>query len=340
MIWLAALLLAASPAPPCTAATATKSTVERLAAHPERWAGRCVTVSGPAWEAAIYSGVGGLYLSRRWALPVSRRHRIGLYRSGGHDPAWDRPEYRTVTGTVDSCERIYRRAEAENAIEQKELDSKGEGEIIITMLGGYCHYWPGTVIHVVEESADRRIALSRLVGEGARGRYGSLVRDPAEWVSLREARAVAARVRDAIAAGNRRRLSRLFGKFGAGPDELAYLLDDPRSPFRELRDPRRRPRMAVLVEETDYGGLRLERRADRNAYLCFCRNGDCDELWPIADFDTWNRADQPYACIESEEDGAGFHFLNVRIGEAPLAEPARTAFRVQPPARPSPDSSD
>lgn len=327
-MWLAALMLAPGPvAPSCTAATSIRVSVDRLATNRRRWVGRCVTVSGPAWYNDMYSDVGGFYLTRRWTSQAAWRHRIGLYRYGGEDEvARARVRQGTVTGIVDTCERIYQRSEAENAVEQKRLDAKGEGEIILTMLTGYCHYTGGTVIHVAEEAYEPGASFTRLIGEGARTRYGSLVVDPPQWISLRRARAVAADVRAAVTAGDRKRLSGLFGKFGAEPEELAYLLDRPDSPFRELRDPRRHPSIAVLVEEVDYGGEPLRRRTDRNAYLCFCRRGDCSKLWPIADFDTWNRPDRPYACLESEEDGAGFHFLRVRIGEAPLAEPARTAF--------------
>ncbi len=341
-MWLAPLLLAAAPAAPaCTAATSIRVSVERLASNPRRWVGRCVTVSGPVRYHDMYSDVGGLYLTRRWASPASWRHRIGLYRSGEADGV-DRARLRqgTVTGIVDTCEGIYRRSETKNAVEQKRLDEEGRGEIIISMATGYCHYTGGTVIHVAEESNEPGASFTRLVGEGARARYGSLAVDPPEWISLRRVRAVAAEVRAAVAAGDRERLSALFGKFGAGPEELAYLLDRPDSPFRELRNPRRRPSIAVLVEEVDYGGEPLRRRADRNAYLCFCRRGDCSELWPIADFDTSNRPDRPYACLESEEDGAGFHFLRVPMDEGPLAEPARTAFPVRSPDTDASASSD
>jgi hypothetical protein len=301
MMWLAAFMLAPAPAePPCNAATATRVSVERLAADPGSWIDRCVTVSGPAWGQSLYDGIGGLYLARRWR--GAWRHRIGLYRYRDDEEVEGVREV-TVTGTVDACERIAAGAEAENAVEQARLDAEGKGERVITMLTGYCHYHGG-----------------------ARRRYGSLAVEPSDWAPLGRARRLAAEIRDALATGDRQRLSALSGEFGADDEDLVYLFDRPDSPFRELRDPRRRASIAVLVEETDHDGRPLQRRTDFNAFLCFCRKGDCDGLWPIVGFDTWNRLDKPYACIESEEDDTGARYLDVRIDEAPLAEPERTAF--------------
>jgi hypothetical protein len=328
MMWLAPLLLAAAPAEPaaaaCTAATASPVSVERLVANPRKWIGRCVTVSGAAWGQGLYGGVGGVYLARRWR--GGWRHRIGLYRYGDAKRVEEGIRRSTVTGRADTCERIAAGAEAENAAEQARLDAEGKGEMVISMLTGYCHYRGGPIIHVAEEAAELGAAPARLVGKGARRRYGSLALDPPEWVKLGRARALAAEIRDALAAGDRERLSNLFGESGADDEELAYMLDRPDSPFREIRDPRRRPAIAVLVEEEDYGGRPLRRRADFNAFLCFCRGGNCADLWPIVDFDASNRPDQPFACVESEEDELGGRWLRVRIDEAPLAEPARTAF--------------
>lgn len=329
MMWLAALLLAAAPAEPaCSPATATSVSFERLKSNPERWIGRCVTVSGAAWGNRLYDGIGGLYRARRWR--GGWRRRIGLYRYRDEGEVEQPARQVAVTGTADTCGRIAAEAEAENAVEQARLDAEGKGDKVITMLTGYCHYHGGAIIHVAEETADPDFVLTRLVGEGARRRYGSLALDPAEWIRLRRARALAAEISDAVAAGDRERLSRLFGEYGADREELDYMLDRPDSPFRELRDARRRPSIAVLVEEFDADGQPLRRRSDFNATLCFCRNGHCGEVWPIVGFDTWNRPDQPYACIESEDQGDS-RWLDVRIDEAPLAEPARTAFRARSP---------
>lgn len=82
----AALLLSPVQEPPaCTARDATRTSVAAIGDNPERFIGRCVTVSGLASGVAIFSGVEGFYRTNRYGVSGNsdpgdlRRHRIGLY---------------------------------------------------------------------------------------------------------------------------------------------------------------------------------------------------------------------------------------------------------------------
>src|SRR6185436_4112182 len=104
----------------CTAATAVRAAVTEITRRPDRFMGRCVTVTGPASGTTIYSGVDAIYLGQIPGVvsgPAATRGLIGLYSEGHRLRTELAPErglaHLVVTGTVDSCERMRDRLRAE-----------------------------------------------------------------------------------------------------------------------------------------------------------------------------------------------------------------------------------
>ena len=325
----ALLLMAAKPMPePCTSATATGVSIERVARAPSRWLGRCVRVRGFLQYTSLYSSVEGLYLAQRrdpdsYSLGGDLRHRIGLY---GEYPSSDALKYLSVVGVVDSCERRGREARRlEDETNRRTRAAGVEDEIIVMMLSGYCHYFPGAVIKVNEAIDLPARRLERLVGDRARLRYGNLVPGRRTWHRYADLHRRAEAFLAAIRTGDRARLSVLHGRFGARRQELDRLLDDPDSPFRELRGGGARPYI-ILYYAFDNSGRPPEEQRHQDGFICYCRALDCEGRWPISTVDTGPRPDHPYACVLVQEDGAGQVFMRADHRVAPLHEPAGTAL--------------
>ena len=327
-VWLSLLLFAAveAEAGACTPAIAISTTVEAVASNPGQWLARCVTVTGPALGRSIYSDVEGFYLIRQrddtGHVPRRHlRHRIGLYLTDHLLPG-ETLEQWSVTGTVDSCERRADEARRQEAEENRRLREAGSEEIMILMLGGYCHYYPGAVIDVVAVERGPDQDYHRLVGADARDRFGNLVFAPSRWRHLARFRRMAEAFRAAVATRDRERLSALHGRFGADPEELDHLLRNSDSVFREMRGGAAFP-FAIFVEAFDQEGRSPEHQRYQDGYICYCRSEDCRNVWPISDVDARDHPEHPYACLRVSEDGAGYVFLNSVGGHSPLQEPQR-----------------
>jgi hypothetical protein len=339
--WLTALAAAAAIAPPepaCTAATATPVDVQAIGRNPESYVGRCVSVAGISMHNAIYDGIEGYYLSqrrgRRGYYPARNLgHRLGLYWDEDLPKDFEQFRRLTVTGRVDTCERKARALKAKEDKLTRERAAAGDGDILILMLGGYCHYTGGPVIHVEAVEAGPAEPLYRLAGHRAASRFGSLIAAPDDWPPLASVKRRAAQIREAIVTGDRDGLSRLFGKFGAAGDELSYLLDDPSSPFREIRGSASPVQTAILVERFDLAGKEPASRKSRDSVVCFCRGKDCNHAWPIAAPDARNGPDLPFACLELFEDATFELFVNAPIDKAPLHE--RISFAAPPEPAPA-----
>ncbi len=301
----------APPPPPCTARHAIRTDVVAIASAPERFLDRCVTVTGALADITMYSGREGLYLASRFGpdgnrTAASPRHRIGIDKQEIRNLRMSRPMRATVTGRVDTCER--RREGAPFA-----------------MLTGYCHYESGpTIVVDAYEIGDQ--GYERLTGEDARRRYGNIAFMPADWRHRAGLERLAAQFLAALRAGDRAGLAALHG---IGPEssnesraQLSYLLDDPASPFVQLRGGA--PSQSVIFVAARDGAASP---ADRvSGILCFCRAGDCTDRWPIAFSDADNRPARPYACTHVQPwAGTGFW---TPTGVGGPDEPPVTAFRA------------
>jgi hypothetical protein len=312
---IALALAAAQPAqaPPCTARHAIATDVVAIASAPKRFLGRCVTVTGPLTDIAIFSGREGLYLTGRSGpgrnpTGANLRHRIGIDNQEISNLRMSRLMAATVTGRVDTCE--HRREGAPFA-----------------MLTGYCHYAAGpTIVVETYEIGDR--GYERMTGEDARLRYGNIAFMPADWPHRARLERLAAQFLAALRAGDRAVLAALHD---IGPEsttesraQLAALLDDPASPFVQLRGGAP-SQSAIFVVSRDGEATPADRLS---GILCFCRAGDCTDRWPIAFHDADGDPDRPYACTHIQPwESAGF-WTPTRGGG--LAEPPATAFRAAP----------
>lgn len=315
---LAGLLLAAVPQPavPCSERTATRATITQIGTNLPEWVGRCVTLEGPLSATTLYDSVQGLYLSNRIAADghykkeARRRHQIGLYvredtlRSLLLDGR-GLPHLR-VTGTVDSCERIYDRAMAK------------AGKLKLVFIGGYCHYTDGAVIHAVDWKLDTDRRYARLTTPEARREFGDLVEAPADWPGLPEVRRQADAFRRAIVARDRDALAALHD-ISPTPDtwplmEMLSRLTDPVPPFAIDAEP------AIFIRRYD-----VSRPFDRPyATICFRRAVGTEDIWPISANDADNAASRPYFCTHTVWGRDGGVKLDTPISRGRwLAEPAR-----------------
>lgn len=326
-----ALVQPAEARPPaCTAETAVRAAVTEITRRPDRFMGRCVTVAGPAGGTTIYSGVDAIYLGQIPGVvsgPAATRGLIGLYSDGNRLRMELAPErglaHLVVTGTVDNCERMRDRL---GAAAQRER----AGNILPIMMGGYCHWRGGPVIRIASYARDPAVRYERLIGEAARARVGDLVMATPRTPGFGVLRDFATAFAEAMRRGNREALARLhdFRPGTRNPEDLAllaYLLDDPESPFASLRrgiggGP------AIFVRRN----ASIARDEGVSGVICFCRTSDCRGRWPISILDAAGRPDRPYVCtiVEPrnwERRGAG---LSTPVRGGGLAEPARSAFRA------------
>jgi hypothetical protein len=319
------LLAAAQPAVPvtapipCRAETASVMTVDEVAATPHLFMGRCITVSGMGGRARIFGGVEAYYRQGRGGAEEERSHLglVGL-RSRGGLPG-EEPVALTVTGILSSCREL-----------RELVGTRRPG----LSLPPYCLFGLAPVIVVMDHRIDPSRRYERLVGDENRRTHGTLALAADDWVARTGLREAAEEFRRAVAAGDVAALRRLHAHEGdpaADPELIPYFLDQPDSPFAELRagGPRQ---LAVLLHTGRMREQLVASGRDEDSFLCFCRTADCSGLWPISAADAENRADRPYVCTYHTTQGHARFRTSVAHGFLP--EPAASAFR-----RP-PDSSD
>jgi hypothetical protein len=322
---LAAVQPAQTRPPPCTARGAIRTDVVAIARAPERFLDRCVTVTGALAGIRMYSGREGLYLTSRFGpdgnpTAADLQHRIGIDKQEIRNLRMPHPMRATVTGRVDSCERRGERARARRT---------AQGEIPIVMLTGYCHYQGGPTI-VVDAYEIGQQGYERMTGEAARRRYGNIALIPADWPHRAALEQLAAQFLAALRTGDRAALAALHDIRPGSTNEsdraqLFSLLDDPASPFVQLR--RAAPSQSAIFVTSREGAAIPEDYV--SGILCFCRTGDCATRWPIAFNDADNGPDRPYVCTKVEPRDGGPIRARLRTPTRGwLAEPSRTAFRA------------
>lgn len=280
-------LLAAQSLPACTPERATRTTVEAIAAEPARWLDRCVTISGIANGVRLHANVDAIYrFSRLGAdgnpVPADRKLHVGIDRQElrANPKLRARATRIEVTGTVDSCQRRSQRI----------IDAGG-----IPFLGGYCHYFKGPTIVVTRYSISPQ-QYTRLVGEDARRRVGSLVEPPQDWEWRDELETVGHDFAAAVRTGDRTRLAELLS-YGAPleGERIDTLLTGPA--YRQMREGRvGKVKLLVRAVNGRFESGIASSDGHTFAHLCYCKTADCEGLWPIASIDADAGADRPYVC--------------------------------------------
>lgn len=333
-IGLSVAAQAAETNKPCTAAKAVRTSVVAINEAPEKWVGRCVALVGPAGSIEMYSGVEGMYLSRRFGSDGNfdkqgLKHRIGLYSDD--NGIRSSPLYTTgvpkiaLIGTVDTCERMQAAADA-----RARRDNPGIPAII--MMGGYCHYYRGPVVRASSYVFDPKVRYARFTGEAARARFGNLVAAPADWPGLDKLNDIAVRFRQAVKSGDRDAVVALHDIDPAKASEhehrvLRSILDEPGTPFASLRSGRDAPfAVFVTILPAPYNKAREDAARHPSGTICYCRTVDCSKLWPISSEDAGNRRDRPFVCTRTRwrKDGVA---LQTYLETGGLLEPLGFAAR-------------
>lgn len=302
---LAAAQAAPDTAPDCDAATARAATFAEATA--EAATGDCVSIEGVAvGRLLLEDGRSRYRRESRENDPSSTGAVLGFYAP----QAFDQPTRVRVVGRIGNCEAMQREAEAANRVRAT------DGEIAITMLTGYCHYFRGQVIRAATVEVTGPAPLVRLTAASAGPDLGNLAPlAPGDLRSRMEAAAGA--FLGAVRAGERDLLVTMHGGGVEGrrsqrdvESSVALILDAADSPFVPLRN--RSGEIALelfgwkepLWADADWR-QQAARRGDADAIACFSASPDADRLWPIDSKDADNIPERPYACTRIRISGEG-----------------------------------
>lgn len=136
----------------CDPATAIRTSVAAIRAAPRRYVGRCVTIVAPSNGYALYASSEELERFERVPRQETGFDMIGVYLpSQVHDlrDLLDRNLVWTLTGRVDTCERIRARTERRYRPRRRAPRAGRQGEdgpISMIIVPGYCHTRDGPVL--------------------------------------------------------------------------------------------------------------------------------------------------------------------------------------------------
>lgn len=260
--------------------------------------------------------------------PSSTGAILGIYAP----ETFDTPTRVRVIGRLTDCSELQNDAEAVAQARQ------ADGETVIVMMTGFCHYFPGRVIRAVHVDSLGEVRITRLTRAEAGPDLGNLA-PLAPGDTRNRMLAAAARFADAVRAGDRTMLAAMHG---GGPgarrsprdiEEVLALLtgDAATTPFAMLRS-----RAAISTEIfgwkpplwADEAWQRdLRASGAEEAIACFTDQSEvAEQLWPIDSKDADNLVQRPYACTRIRLTGQGvdapaqFDTMQARTG---VAEPAR-----------------
>jgi hypothetical protein len=315
-----------SAEPACRPAETIQVTVAEIGRDPGRYVERCVRVSGLMYHGILHDDRNSLYLSRlnsidRSGIRSSAVHHLwvaGPVRGTLHN---ETPVPATVVGRIDTCAQDSRRRFGPNR----------PGDIIVSSY--HCYGANGQMIFPTEIVQGHR-EVERMAGEALRARYGNLSLMPQDWSVRPAMESVVQAFLAALRSGDRERAAAIHGirprspsNFGEeGRRLLAYLFDDPASPFAPFRSTA--PSQFVwFVPRID--DVERYQPGDLPAIACFCRTRDCSESWPISTIDIRHQPGRPYACtrvLARDWVPSGVE-LETDVQRTGPVEPMRTAAR-------------
>lgn len=291
----------------CSPANAERWDVNALAQDSPLLIGRCVTISGFALGWHVYASPEDMYrhdqaeadriLEARqgWFIREGSPYQVGIERHELEAAELGPWAYEvTVTGQVTDCDS---RSEAGwRSSFANEVSRSDNLTIVLVNPGGYCHYNSGAVIlPIAIEYGDRR-TFPRKMGTAARERFGSIRPIPDESSFAEELRTLGIAAHSAIRSGDREALAALSGEAesywieGFFEVERAYLdrvheqESAPQLALFELGLPQHFPDFASNNQRSE-------------GYICYCKEADCSERWPISIKDTLVDSRRPYVCL-------------------------------------------
>lgn len=303
---LAALATApADAAPECNAATARVVTFAEATAAGN--VGECVRIEGvTVGRLLIEDGRARYRLETRENDPSSTGAVLGFYGPR----AFDEPTRVRVTGRLGNCAVMQREAEVADRARS------AQGEVVITMLTGYCHYFRGQVIRAATVEELGQAQMVRLASASAGPDLGNLA-PLAEGAVRSRMEAAAVNFLGAVRSAERDLLTTMHGGGADGrrsqrdvDSSVALILDAADSPFAPLRDHVGEIALKVfgwkepLWADADWR-QQAARRGDADAIACFSASPDADRLWPIDSKDADNIPERPYACTRIRISGEG-----------------------------------
>lgn len=308
----------------CDAATARSMSFTEAAA--EGAGGECVSIEGVVvGRLLIEDGRARYRREARENDPSSTGAILGLYSPR----SFDQPTRVRVIGRLGNCAAMQRDAQAADRARA------ADGELTITMLSGYCHYFAGQVIRAASVDELGPARLVRLTADTAGPDLGNLSPLAEGDVRARMEGAAAAFLA-AVRSDDRAALATMHG---GGPDgrrsqrdvasALAVILEDGASPFAALRGTEGRISTEIFGWREPLwadAGWRQQaaRRGETDAIACFSASRDAAALWPIDSKDADNLSGRPYACTR------------IRIAGEGLDAPARFDTESAPTGLPEP----
>lgn len=199
-------------------------------------------------------------------------------------------------GVVDTCERRLARARA---------GAVAEGGTPGLVIGaGYCHWFSGPLI-VVSDLVATGPNLQRMMGERFRNELGDLLPVPSEWRDRVTLDQVVRQFVAVLRARSRHGLARLLG---TRPEhDLVTRTLTRFGPVVEHAQGASQAQTSLWVSRYDSERGTFAPHG-YEAWACFCREGRCDNRWPLAIIDADAAAERPYACV------------NIRLGDWPASE--------------------
>lgn len=291
----------------CTAGQARPLSIAEASRDRRALEQSCVELTGFLDGSALYATLGDIYRDTE----VWRDHdpnlrmvaRIGLRPfPAGMKPAPSTRGLRrlTVIGRLHDCRRDWG------------LRASDDGEIVISMGGGWCHYNSGAVLTPTAIVAQDSVAVTRKTGRREWREFGDIAPSAADSALATEALAFLDRLIDAARRKDRRAVLDAHGYAlialapdgeNVAADELDSVVGSDANRVLELWF----GNTGAILPQVHSSGARPHVRvfAPRwktddwpTLWGCWGAETLVEDSWPISSLDTGNVAGRPYACVK------------------------------------------
>jgi hypothetical protein len=282
----------------CAPTSAEETSIAEIAANPQSFIGKCVTLAGVYSDERLYADADAIY--------GVNANAIGGYvdGKGSMEGFWTGQ----FTGRVADC------AVAEGELTAGLLRSPG-----ISLNGRTlgCIEPKGPFLLFMSQRDLTPAKLVRRVAETAAG-AGDLKPAAADWPHLAAVQKTAGDFLAALRARDRSALHAL----GMRDYEAEQLFTSETTAIAYLRKPAERPMQVFTSGASSDASFRSE--------ACYCRAKTCAATWPIARRDADNQSSRPYACVRvdgSKSGGAWTYSVDAAQDFSGLPEPVASRMR-------------